>query len=137
MSAAQLLYLRDRLRSLETRTEQNGSHLIYLPRVGRMGHSASDNGRGYVTVRLTIPGIKSKSMLVSRAVYICRTARLDLYPGNGMSDWHVSHTCHRRLCIHPDHLVLEPGHINQGRHSCATEKRCSKNHNGYPPCVFD
>ena len=139
MSEAQLFYLAERLRDLESRSKTSGNHVMFIPRPGKTGSArfASDNGRGYVTVKLSIPGLKPKSLLVARAAYICRTARLDLYPGNGMDDWHVSHTCHRRLCIKAEHLVLEPGFVNKGRNSCSPTDGCSQNHSGYPPCDLE
>ena len=57
MSEAQVYYLADRLRDLESRCKSVGNHLMFIPRPGKEGSArlfASDNGRGYLTVKLSM-----------------------------------------------------------------------------------
>lgn len=37
---------------------------------------------------------------------------------------HVSHLCHHWWCVNPEHIVHEPGWINQGRKDCAGVDEC-------------
>lgn len=48
----------------------------------------------------------------------------------------VSHLCHQRLCVNPDHLILEPGSVNSGRRHCHAQNRCCKDHERYPNCLI-
>lgn len=137
MSAAQMEYLSERLSSLEKRCKPSGAHLMFQPRPGKGKQHASDNSRGYILIKLSIPGYSPASVILARAVYICRSARLDLLPGGDMKEWHVSHLCHQPLCIQEDHLILEPGHVNKGRQHCSPMDGCCKDHAGYPDCLFD
>ena len=47
---------------------------------------------------------------------------------------HVSHLCHTKRCINPDHLVLEANIINSERTTCASQGVCTGRHQ--PPCMF-
>ena len=46
----------------------------------------------------------------------------------------VSHLCHRKRCINPDHLVFEPHSVNMSRASCFIHCCCSLEHS--PACIF-
>ena len=46
-----------------------------------------------------------------------------------------SHLCHNCLCINPDHLVLEPKHINNNRNTCLSRGVCQK-HDSLPACLL-
>jgi hypothetical protein len=48
----------------------------------------------------------------------------------------VSHRCHDRLCVNPDHLSLEPQPVNIGRMHCKLQQLCHQGHEGYPHCLF-
>ncbi len=48
----------------------------------------------------------------------------------------VSHLCHNSLCAAPDHLALEPHHINHQRNNCVSEMRCN-GHQPYRDCLLD
>lgn len=136
MSADQNEYLRERLADLEKRCRPCGTHLMFQPRPGKGKQYASDNTRGYILVKLSVPDCSPASVILARAVYICRTGRLDLLPGGQMKDWHVSHMCHEPLCVQNDHLVLEPHYVNQGRRYCSPRDGCCRDHSGYPDCIF-
>jgi hypothetical protein len=47
----------------------------------------------------------------------------------------VSHLCHRKWCINPGHLSLEPRGINNQRRQCYNERKCFK-HGVYEDCIF-
>ena len=47
----------------------------------------------------------------------------------------VSHLCHTRLCVNPDHLSLEPRCINQEREHCRNQGVCAGQHDGHPDCL--
>ena len=64
--------------------------------------------------------------------------RLMYYIHNGEPiprDRHVSHRCHVRNCITPDHLSLEPQKVNNSRMICKNEGLCT-GHHGHPDCLF-
>lgn len=46
----------------------------------------------------------------------------------------VSHLCRSKLCINPEHLVLESHLSNMSRIHCGRAGVCSLEHS--PPCVF-
>lgn len=47
----------------------------------------------------------------------------------------VSHLCHNSLCINPNHLALEPHHINNNRIHCINSNRCF-GHAPYKNCLL-
>lgn len=137
MSAVQLDYMQRRLRALEARCRPVGTHFVFQTRPGKDGRQASDNSRGYVLVKLSIPECRPQSIVLARAVFICTTGDLSLLPGRGKSNLHVSHLCHVRNCINIEHLNLEEDFINQGRRLCNDMHRCGGRHGGEPGCIFD
>lgn len=48
----------------------------------------------------------------------------------------VSHLCHTRLCVTPDHLNLEPGTTNHERRHCRNQGLCTGGHDGHPDCLI-
>lgn len=46
----------------------------------------------------------------------------------------ISHTCHNKKCLNPDHLVNEPHRINMDRNGCYVSGLCSKRH--HPHCLL-
>ena len=40
----------------------------------------------------------------------------------------VSHLCHNKSCINPDHLVMEAHEVNMQRVHCVSQGLCTKNH---------
>ena len=47
----------------------------------------------------------------------------------------LSHLCHKKLCVTPDHLVLEPLMINLQHRRCKVSRRC-QGHGPYRPCLI-
>lgn len=47
---------------------------------------------------------------------------------------HVSHLCHRKSCINPNHIVYEPQWKNLKRNYCGENGSCDCGMN--PPCLF-
>ena len=45
-----------------------------------------------------------------------------------------SHLCHDKLCVNPQHLILEPRHVNMDRKRCAREGFCMQSHQ--PACLL-
>ena len=45
-----------------------------------------------------------------------------------------SHLCHHKLCVNPQHLVLESHSVNQERNHCQSQGLCSKSH--LPWCII-
>ena len=49
----------------------------------------------------------------------------------------VSHLCHRKDCVNPAHLVIEPHLVNcESRDACSPYKIC-QGHIGRPDCIFN
>ena len=79
--------------------------------------------------------IHRKEERVSRMMHLIMynlNRKCDLPP----QTWEMSHLCHTRLCVLPDHLILEPKAINQERRHCVQQQLCTKSHNGYPDCFL-
>ena len=67
-----------------------------------------------------------------------RVNRLIFYFQSGCSDMkklHVSHLCHNRICITPEHLSLEPQSTNNKRKTCKLDGECI-GHYGYKSCIL-
>ena len=64
-----------------------------------------------------------------KAVYICRTGRLDLHSRGIMKNWHLSHKYHEPLCIKKEHFeLLGLNFANQGWQHCSPWDGCSRDH---------
>lgn len=85
------------------------------------------NKNGYPELRVTIPGLGQKHLLVARLMYMCHHRVFNI---NG----DISHLCHNRLCINIDHLVNESRTTNLKRQVCVHSGICTKNHQ--PHCLF-
>ena len=48
---------------------------------------------------------------------------------------HVSHLCHRKICVNFEHLSLEPASINNSRKTCLDKQQCT-GHDSYAKCIF-
>jgi hypothetical protein len=67
------------------------------------------------------------------AMIIKRKANLE---GPWPDGYTVSHLCHERRCVNPDHLELETMHINNERNKCVFRGSCEDRHIGFPPCLL-
>lgn len=87
------------------------------------GTSTTD---GYGLCRFMFRGKRAK-VRVHRLVYFMSVNRPVL------TKMHVSHLCHNKLCVRPDHLSYEPQQINNKRLKCKNDGECS-GHYAYPRC---
>jgi len=88
----------------------------------------STNQGGYPFMKVRIPGTsKSKSVTISRLMYMCSVRQIDL-------EGDVSHLCHRKQCLNIQHLVLESRAVNNRRQTCYAQGSCTKLHE--PFCIF-
>ena len=80
---------------------------------------------GYPRMKITIRDeIKPTNILVHRLVYfICHPS--DITRADGLE---VSHLCHNKCCINPNHLNLESKSVNQCRNNCRKFKYCTGHH---------
>jgi len=46
----------------------------------------------------------------------------------------ISHLCHNKKCVRPEHIVLESHDINMSRVHCKNQMVCSRNH--WPICLL-
>lgn len=94
---------------------------------------------GYGRVRVKWPGGVSKIHRVARVVFRLKLGGREV-PQSRVSDGRVvpldvSHLCHQRLCMTPEHLVLEPKAVNSERTHCVRQGHCS-HHGEHPDCLF-
>ena len=88
---------------------------------------------GYPIKSVTWPGCKRKLWRVAWLVLVIqRKGSLPEVDGDGQP-LEVSHLCHNRTCIKPEHLTVEPHYTNTGRRQCVAAGRCL----GHTiPCIF-
>jgi len=67
------------------------------------------------------------------AMIVKRKANLE---GPWPDGYTVSHLCHERRCVRPDHLEIETMQINNERNNCVYRGRCESRHIGFPPCLL-
>lgn len=79
--------------------------------------------------------IKRSQERVSRMIYLTQN-NLNLKNDLPRPPMEMSHLCHTRLCMLPDHLVVEPKAINLERRHCVNQGICMKSHEGYPHCIL-
>jgi hypothetical protein len=99
-------------------------------------------GRARVTWPVPVGGgdvPRSKVERVPRVIYRLKTGGVDIprqqaYDGVTVAV-EVSHLCHNRLCVTPEHLVLEPHLINAERQHCVQQGRCT-HHGVHPDCLL-
>lgn len=91
---------------------------------------------GYGTKRVTWPDGSVKLERVHRVSYMAhhRIFRQDMPHREADGLLEISHICHNKLCIEPNHLVLESHETNCERRSCQLVGECVRNH--VPPCIF-
>ena len=98
----------------------------------RVWDGASANGYG--RQRVVLPGGKVRTFGAHRCAYIIKSGNLAIPTKQGKHKLHVSHLCHKKLCINTDHLVLETQSENASRNRCAWLKHCTNSHS--PRCIF-
>lgn len=76
--------------------------------------------------------LNKKTISSHRFVYMLYTRNFDLPP-----DMQVSHRCHNKRCVNPEHLSVEPGHVNHDRQICRGifPVRC-RTHSPYQDCLL-
>lgn len=96
----------------------------------------------YGVCRVTWPGTGQKKVVrVARLAYMCKIGRLELPRQMALGDGgrpvtvEVSHLCHQRLCIKPEHLTLEAKSVNLERKHCVSQRVCM-GHAGQPNCLL-
>lgn len=82
---------------------------------------------GYGRVHLTVKG-DEMGVTSHRASYIA-FKRMFILPHD------ISHRCHEKLCVNPDHLSHEPHSINLRRRACKQQTQC-RGHGQYKSCIF-
>lgn len=76
-------------------------------------------------------GVK-KTVRSHRLMYMLFNNRFDI-----KTKEQVSHLCHNCRCVNPQHLSLEPDHINKDRQICrgVVPLRC-RSHHPHPDCLL-
>ena len=88
-------------------------------------------GVQYGVIRVKFPWLaQSKPVGVHRATYMVKINSYHVPEGLD-----VSHLCGHSLCCNPNHLYLEPHHINNNRIHCHNISRCL-GHGTYPDCIL-
>lgn len=91
---------------------------------------------GYGTKRVTWPDHSVTLERVHRVVFMVHNKLLrddvPRYDSRGILE--VSHLCHNKICIKPQHLVLESHEQNCERKRCECLGYCTLEH--VPPCIF-
>lgn len=95
---------------------------------------------GYGVINCKVPGICSRYKLfyVHRLAYAFnKVAKIDLdsFLLKNPLDHQLSHLCHNRTCILPDHLTVETIPINNERKICCSKGLCL-GHEGQPECLL-
>jgi hypothetical protein len=70
-------------------------------------------------------------------LYVHRLAHFRLDPSQKLiPKYHVSNSCHNKLCVNGVHLSYEPAMINNARKVCRGRGECI-GHRGYKRCAVD
>lgn len=85
---------------------------------------------GYGEMQFQFRGVRL-CLKVHRVVYAL--AHPDVSLANVACD--ISHLCHNRLCVNPEHLSPEPHSINNNRLVCKNDGDCH-GHHGYKDCLL-
>ena len=88
---------------------------------GEVLNSSRGGGGGYGKIAVRGPNNRRKYFRVHRLVYMI-FHELSVIPtcnDEGISV-EISHICHHKLCVKPQHLVLETHDVNMGRLHCKT-----------------
>lgn len=114
----------------KNRLKQNssieGPHSCWICKLGGLN-------RRYSTMTVRFPNEDSKKTVYShRLSYMLYNNIFDV-----SSTVHISHRCHNKRCVNPEHLSGEPEHVNQDRQICRGifPTRCKK-HDPFPECLL-
>lgn len=90
---------------------------------------------GYGKLAVQWTDQKRKYFRVHRLVYMLEH-KLSEIPtqGSGGVRVEISHICHQKLCVQPDHLILESHETYMERMHCKMQGLCTKNHQ--PHCLL-
>lgn len=104
-----------------------GPHSCYVCYLG-------GGNQTYPTMSVSYPWKPGrKTVLCHRLTYMLYTNNFDLPKG-----MEISHRCHEKHCVNPEHLSLEPHGVNMDRQICRDilpVKRCKK-HSPYMDCIL-
>ena len=101
---------------------QGGDCIIWKGAVSRFG---------YGVMKVTWPEEGRKQEKVHRvALMVEMHLTRSQFPGEGLE---VSHLCHKKLCVNPVHLVIEPHATNLERRHCFQQGVCCGTH--LPQCI--
>ena len=90
-------------------------------------------GQKYSTLCVKMPWEMKKKTVLSH-----RFAFMIFYDSFELSEsLQVSHLCHQHHCVNPEHLSLEPNHVNMDRQICRGifPPRCKK-HEPHRDCIL-
>ena len=74
---------------------------------------------------------------VHHVAMLKKLQQIELDPG-----LEVSHLCHNKACIKPEHMTTEPNLINMARNACASVRKSRGinnfgfGHQSYPNCTY-
>lgn len=87
---------------------------------------------GYGKVAIQLTNKRRKYFRVHRLVFLIHH-KLQAIPTQNDQGIRVevSHICHQRLCVKPEHLTLEAHEVNMERLHCKKQGFCTKNHQPY------
>lgn len=109
---------------LAAKSEKVGGGCIYWK--GGVG----TDGYGILRVGWPVEGSRVEKVHRVALMVEMRLTRSQ-FPGAGLE---VSHLCHKKLCINPMHLTIEPHATNQERIHCVLQGWCCGAHQ--PACMF-
>ena len=93
------------------------------------------DSEGYGKKRVTWPNGRKTLTRVHRLAYMAHHNSLKLPTVNNFGETlEVSHLCHNKLCVNPDHLILETPNNNMLRIHCRRAGVCTMAH--VLPCIF-
>lgn len=117
-------------------SETEGCHLIWK--------RSFNKKTGYPQIRLLEPN--EKKMNLYHAInpgHILYAICNDVPLNRQEERFQISHLCHVKTCILPEHLNYEPEVVNKQRNRCAKSRKCTSHFikdairdEHYPPCVL-
>ena len=84
---------------------------------------------GYGQFRITFRGARIR-LKAHRVMFAMANPNITL-----AASMDVSHLCHNKLCVSPEHLSYEPYSINNNRMVCKNEGECHSHH-GFKDCML-